>query len=188
MQLDWGKYITVADRFQRKATSQDREDLRHDIILRLAEVAQRNGDKPLTTVSMIRVASYVVMEYWHSVNRGSVKVCVFSGVATKPFYARCKWEHKPFSCRECTYLAVRPVGSLNQELDDGEGNTQALIDTLADDDAIDLDAWLDARRWLLGCPKRLVEVVYKRASGLPLKAKDRVYLSQYHKQAQKSLL
>jgi len=188
MELDWGKYITVADRFQRKAISQDREDLRHDIILRLAEVAQRNGDKPLTTMSMIRVASYVVMEYWHSVNRGSVKVCVFSGVATKPKYARCKWEHKPFSCRECTYLAVRPVESLNQELDDGEGNTEALIDTLADDSAIDLDAWLDARRWLLGCPKRLVEVAYKRASGLPLKGRDREYLSQYYRKAQKSLL
>jgi len=188
MELDWGKYITVADRFQRKAISQDREDLRHDIILRLAEVAQRNGNKPLTTLSMIRVASYVVMEYWHSVNQGSVKVCVLSGVATKAKYAACKWQHKPFSCRECTYLAVRPMESLNQELDDGEGNTQALIDTLADDSAIDLDAWLDARRWLLGCPKRLVEVAYKRANGIPLKGRDREYLSQYHRATQKSLL
>jgi len=186
--LDWGKYITVADRFQRKARAQDREDLRHDIVLRLAEVAQRNGDKPLTTVSMLRVASFVVMEYWHSVNRGSVKVCVFSGVATKPKYARCKWEYKPSSCHECTYLAVRPVESLNQEIEDSEGNTQALMDTLADDSAIDLDAWLDARRWLLGCPKRLVEVAYKRANGIPLKGRDQEYLRYYRLKSQKSLL
>lgn len=188
MQLDWEKYITAADRFQHKARAQDREDLRHNIILRLAEVAQGNGDKPLSVKAMLRVASFVVADYWRNLNRASVKVCIFSGVATKPKYARCKWEHKPFSCRECTYLAVRPAESLNQELEDGEGNTHALIDTLADDDAIDLDAWLDARRWLLGCPKRLVEVAYKRANGLPLKAKDRVYLSQYHRKAQKSLL
>ena len=188
MELDWGKYITVADRFQRKAISQDREDLRQDIILRLAEVAQRNGDKPLSVKAMLRIASFIVADYWRNLNRASVKVCVFTGVATKPKYARCKWEYKPFSCRECTYLAVRPIGSLNQEIEDGEGNTEELIDTLADDSAIDLDAWLDARRWLLGCPKRLIEVAYKRASGLPLKAKDREYLSHYHRKAQKSLL
>ena len=31
--LDYGKYITVADRYQRKARYQDREDLNHTIIL-----------------------------------------------------------------------------------------------------------------------------------------------------------
>ena len=35
--------------------------------------------------------------------------------------------------------------SLNQVYDDGDGNTTELIDTLADDKAIDLDAWIDAR-------------------------------------------
>ena len=34
--LDYGKYITVADRYQRKARYQDREDLNHTIILTLA--------------------------------------------------------------------------------------------------------------------------------------------------------
>jgi len=50
--------------------------------------------------------------------------------------------------------------SLNTELNDGDGIE--LIDTVADDKAIDLDAWLDARTWLLGCPKRLVVIAGKR--------------------------
>ena len=32
--------------------------------------------------------------------------------------------------------------SLNTEINDGDGNTTELINTLADDKAIDLDAWL----------------------------------------------
>jgi len=35
--LDYGKYITIADRYQRKARYQDREDLNHTIILSLAQ-------------------------------------------------------------------------------------------------------------------------------------------------------
>jgi hypothetical protein len=37
--LDWEHYIRVAERFQHKARTQDREDLKHTIILRLAQVA-----------------------------------------------------------------------------------------------------------------------------------------------------
>jgi len=187
VELDWGKYTEVADRFQHKAKAQDREDLRHDIILRLAEVARNNGHKPLTQPTMYRVASFVVLEYWHNLNRASVKVCVFSGVATKPDYIKCSYRQKPDRCSKCTYLAVRPIESLNQELDDGEGNTEELIDTLTDDDAIDLDAWVDARRWLLGCPKRLVEIAHKRANGIPLKGRDQDYLNHWRKKTQKSL-
>jgi len=62
--LDWQKYMEIADKFQHKARYEDREDLRQDIILRLAEVASNNGHKPFTEASMLRIASYVVMEYW----------------------------------------------------------------------------------------------------------------------------
>lgn len=37
--------------------------------------------------------------------------------------------------------------SLNNDIYDGDGNTIELIDTVADDKAIDLGAWLDARTW-----------------------------------------
>ena len=78
--------------------------------------------------------------------------------------------------------------SLNTEIDDGDGNTTELIDTLASDKAIDLDAWLDARTWLLGCPKRLVVIAGKRLKGIPLDARDKMYLQRFRQREQKSLL
>jgi len=150
--LDWEKYSEVADRFQHKAIFQDREDLKHNIILRLAELAQRNGNKPFTEGAMVRVASYVVMEYWHTEKRNGRLI------------------------------------SLNTEIDDGEGDTIELIDTIADDSAIDLEAWVDARNWLLGCPKRLVVIAHKRVSGIALDNADKLYLSKWRKKAQKRLL
>ena len=149
--LDWENYSEVADRFQRKARFQDREDLRHNIILRLVQVAQRNGHKPFTEGAMVRVASYVVMEYWHTEKRNG------------------------------------KVVSLNTEIDDGEGDKVELIDTIADDSAIDLEAWVDARTWLMGCPKRLIEIAHKRVSGKPLDHADRLYLSKWRSREQKRL-
>jgi hypothetical protein len=143
MTLDWQKYIEIADKFQHKAKAADREDLRQDIILRLAEVASNNGHEPFTEGAMVRVASYTVMAYWRD------------------------------RMRKPTIL------SLNGELSDGDGDTAELWQTLADDKAIDLEAWLDAKRWLLGCPKRLVQIAYKRYIGKPLNGKDQDYLDHY---------
>jgi hypothetical protein len=75
--------------------------------------------------------------------------------------------------------------SLNTELNDGDGIE--LIDTLADDKAIDLDAWLDARTFLLGCPMRLIVIAGKRLKGIPLDHKDREYLRRFRQREQKSL-
>ena len=143
MTLDWQKYIEIADKFQHKAKHEDREDLRQDIILRLAELASRNGHKPLAKPAMLRIASYVVMEYWHKLKR------------------------------QPTIL------SLNYELDDGDGDTTELWQTLADDKAIDLEAWLNARVWLLGCPQRLVQIAYKRYIGKTLDNKEDCYLRRF---------
>ena len=52
--------------------------------------------------------------------------------------------------------------SLNTEIYDGDGNSTELIDTVADDKAIDVSAWIDDRTWLLGCPKRLVGIAHKK--------------------------
>lgn len=142
MELDWQKYIEIADRFQHKAKHEDREDLRQDIILRLAEVASNNGHEPFNEGAMVRVASYTVMSYWRDLMR------------------------KPMML------------SLNDELSDGDGDAVELWQTLADDKALDLEAWQDARRWLLGCPKRLVKIAYKRVQGETLTNKERAYFSR----------
>ena len=153
--LDWQKYSQIADRFQHKARYQDKEDLRHDIMVRLAELADSNGDKPFTEVSMLRVGSYVVLEYWRQEKR------------------------------QLTWL------SLNEDIEDDEGDSIELYQTLADDKAIDLELWQDSKRWLLGCPKRLVKIAYKTMLGKPLSPKERKYLSRYRQKelakAQKAL-
>jgi len=77
--------------------------------------------------------------------------------------------------------------SLNTVIADGDGNTTELIDTLADDKAIDLEAWLDEATWLLGYPKRLVKVAGKIANGKALTNKEHQYLWRFRQKEQKSL-
>ena len=141
--LDWQKYSQIADRFQHKARYQDKEDLRHDIIVRLAELADSNGDKPFTEVSMLRVGSYVVLEYWRQEKR------------------------------QLTWL------SLNEDVEDDEGDSIELYQTLADDKAIDLELWQDAKRWLLGCPRRLIKIADKKLHKKPLTWKEHKYFERY---------
>ena len=141
--LDWNKYTEIADRFQHKARYDDREDLRQDIIVRLAEVASNNGHKPFTERAMIRVASLVTLEYWRKMK------------------------------------AVLTTTSLNEEIDDGEGNTIELYQTIADDRAVDLEAWVDARVWLRCCPRRLVKIAVKRYKGKLLTGNEQRYLNRY---------
>jgi len=183
----WGEFWQVAKRFERKAIAQDREDLRHSIILELAIAQQRNGDKPLSDPTLYRIASYVVADYWRILNQTPVKVCVLSGIAKKADYGKCTYQHKPNSCAKCSYRALRPIESLNTEVEDTEGGSTELIDTIADDSAIDLEAWVDARTWLLGCPKRLIQVAHKRAMGKPLEGKEQDYLDHWRKKSQKRL-
>ncbi|MBA7566931.1 hypothetical protein ES708_08631 [subsurface metagenome] len=63
-------------------------------------------------------------------------------------------------------------------------NDILLRDAVADDSAIDLDAWQDAEAFLLGCPMRLIEIATKRKDGIPLNEKDRRY---FNRQRQKEL-
>lgn len=143
MELDWDKYIEIANKFQRKSKPADREDLKQDIILKLAEVASNNGHEPFSEGAMVRVASYTVMAYWRDLMR------------------------KP------TML------SLNGDNDNGDDDTAELWQTLADDKAIDLESWQDAKTWLLGCPKRLVKIAYKRYIGKTLDNRDKCYLQRF---------
>ena len=152
MDLDWEKYSEVADRFQHKARFEDRDDLRHNIILRLAEVASHNGHKPYTIGAMIRVASYVVMEYWHAEKRNG------------------------------------KVISLNTDIGDGDGYSLELMDTIADDNALNLEAWVDARTWLLGCPKRLIQIADKKVKGIALTNADMIYICRWRQKEQKALI
>jgi len=78
--------------------------------------------------------------------------------------------------------------SLDDSITNGDGDTTELIDTIADDKAIDLSAWLDAKTWLLGCPIRLIEIAHKRINGQILTHGERTYLYKWRKREQKSLI
>ena len=154
--LDWSKYITVADRYQRKAKWQDRKDLNHTIILSLAQAQTRldnNGGGELSDLAMLRIASCRVADYWRSEYRNGRMV------------------------------------SLNQVLyEDDDGNSIELIDTLADDKAIDLAQWLDDKTFLLGCPMRLIQIAHKIRDGQTLTHGERTYLWKWRKREQRKLL
>jgi hypothetical protein len=83
---------------------------------------------------------------------------------------------------------LRAIQSLDSEIDDN-GNT--LANTIADDHAVDLDAWLDYKTWLLGFPMRLVQIGKKKRDGIPLNRKEQTYLNHYQtrqlKKSQKTL-
>jgi len=56
-----------------------------------------------------------------------------------------------------------------------------LIEFLADDKAIDIVGRLDARRFLQGFPKRIVQIGYKKYAGYQLDGKDQDYLDHWRK-------
>ena len=184
MEHNWDTYTEIARRFEHKAQFQDREDLRHSIILALAQQVERNrrnGNKPLTEFGMLRIASHTVADYYRELRLplGNLPC----GRCSKAQRAKCQRDGLYSQCRKGI-----EVVSLNSQIEDGEGNSIELIDTLADDSAIDLDAWLDARVWLLGCPRRLIQIAHKKVNREALSGYDRLYLHRWAKRSQKRLL
>ncbi len=149
---DWLTYYKIARYFVHKVKREDREDFLHDLMMEMAKVKAKYEarGKPLTEAGLMRVASYELTDYWHTLMR-----------------------HRP------TML------SLNTKTDgngaDGGGEPSDIIDFLADDKAIDIVARLDARRCLQGMPKRLVQIAYKRYSGIPLTNREYHYF-KYQRQ------
>ena len=114
--------------------------------------------------------------------------------------ARARDGDKPFSeammCRVASFVVAdywrkakrKPtLVSLDTEIGNGDGDATGLIETVADDNAIDVEAWLDARTFLLGCPKRLMAIAGKRVKGIPLEPKDKMYLQRFRQKEQKRL-
>jgi len=78
--------------------------------------------------------------------------------------------------------------SLNTIIEDSDGNSVELIDTVADDKAIDLNQWLEAKYWLYSYPRRLVIIANKKVAGYPLNSREHNYLSRFRKKSIKSLI
>ena len=177
---DWLTYYQVASRFSHKAQAQDREDLLHNIIVTLADVARNSGHKPITEVAMYRVASVTVADYWRS--QYKLTNGLDCGSCSKAQRRKCRSEDLYSECPKAIKLEY-----LSKPVTDGEGNLTELGELIADDRAIDLDAWLDDKTFLSGCPQRLIEIAHKRQEGIPLDHKDREYLRRFRQREQKRL-
>jgi hypothetical protein len=159
----------------------DREDLLHDIILTLARAKRNNGHKPFTEAVMYRIASRTQADYWFRHYKLTMGLdCQHCSKAQRH---KCK---EDWSYGECP-KAIK-LESLNKPIIDGEGNTTELGELIADDKAIDLDAWVSDSIWEIGYPKRLVAIAYKLKAGIPLTKYDRLCLCRFRKREQKKLI
>ncbi len=82
----------------------------------------------------------------------------------------------------------RRVVYLSTVIAGGDGRRPIeLSETLRDDRAIDLDAWIDAKARLRECPQRVVEIACKRVNGMPLDRRDSDHLKYYRNKAKQRL-
>ena len=181
LQGEWLTYYKVASRFNHKAKAQDTEDLLHTIILTLAVAERNNGHKPFTEAVMYRIASRTVADYWRTYYKASNGLDC--GSCSKAQRRKCKEDYLYTECPKAMKLE-----SLNQPIIDSEGHTTELGELIADDKAIDLGAWLDARTFLLGFPQRLLAIAHKLDNGAKLTPTDSQYLWRFRKREQKTLL
>lgn len=186
---EWGQWAKVAAIYARRVPFEDRPDFRHDVIVELAKVKakyQAKG-KPLTEAGMMRVAAYERMQYWEREKlrgRGIVVNCRHCSKAQRQacrdgdLYVQCRKAVQVFSL----YAEVQDDGK-------GDGEPTELREILADDQALDLDKWMDDRTWLASFPRRLVAIAQKVVDGIPLAAKDQEYLRRFRQNlAQKRLI
>ena len=174
-------YYKVASRFAYKVLVDDREDLLHTIIMTLAGVERNNGHKPFTVGMMYRIASRVKDQYWrthYKINNG-----LDCGHCSKAQRRKCKEDWLYGDCPK--YIKLE---SLDKPILDSEGNLTTLGELIADDTALNLDAWVSESTWELGYKPRMVDIAYKLDRGEALSNYDMVYLSRYRKQAQKRLI
>jgi len=184
LQGDWALYYKVSSYLVRHIPFEDREDWLHDTMLEMAKVKakyQLTG-KLLTEAGLMRVASYQVSEYWVKLRR--LTTWLDCGNCSKEQRRKCREELLYEKCPKFHQLVSlnATVGSA-----DGDGEPSELIEFIADDKAIDIVARLDARRYLQGFPKRIVQIGYKVWSGIPLTHTEQMYLNRFRKETQKPL-
>ncbi|MFC1983210.1 hypothetical protein ACFLV5_05470, partial [Chloroflexota bacterium] len=95
-------------------------------------------------------------------------------------------------CKEDNHYSQCPklvkVESLNKPIVDSQDNLTELGELIADDKALDIDAWIDARTFLLGAPERLLTIGAKLRDGEALTNKEHQYLWYWRKREQKRLV
>jgi len=180
---DWALYYKVARGFVRRVKPEDRQDFLHDLLLAMAKVKVKYElvGKLLSEAGLIRVACYEVADYWRKwFKRNNGIDCSHCSQAQK---RKCREEDL---YRECP-KAIK-IESLDRVIEDGNGNSTELHEMIADDNAVDVVARLDARLTLQGYPHKFVGIAYKQYAGYPLTNDERAYLYRHRRKAQKRLV
>ena len=178
---DWGLYAEIAEYFVRKVKLQDKDDFRHCLILEIYKVATKYKatGKQLTRAGINRIAAYELATYWERERLAASGLYVNCSHCSKEQKRKCRDGDLYSQCRK-----VKRVTSLNEQVQvEDDGTMIELWQVLADDKALDLDAWIDHNPWLLGYPRRLVEIALKKESGIPLDNADMIYLCKWRKKA-----
>jgi hypothetical protein len=128
-----------------------------------------------------RIAACVVADYWRTQYKFSNGLDC--GSCSQKQRTKCKEGYLYYQCPK----ALR-IENLSQPITDANGNVTELGEKIVNDQAIDLDAWVDARTFLLSFPKRLIQIAHTRLSGIPLTNAEMKYLCKWRKREQKSLL
>jgi hypothetical protein len=176
-------YYKIALRFAHKALIDDRQDLLHDIIEGLVRVAEH---KTLSEAAMYRIAEHIKDHYWYG------HYAYHNGLdcqhCSKAQRAKCRanWAYSDWAYCDC-HRAIT-LESINQPIIDSEGNITELAELIADDKALDLEEWLDAKTFLIGAPIRLKAIAKKRMKGETLTGAEYKYLTKLRKRYQLSLV
>ena len=172
-------YYRIAIPFAHKALIDDWQDLLHDIIEGIARVAEH---KTLSEAAMYRLAEHIKDHYWY--NHYSYHNGMDCQHCSKAQRAKCRvnWAY-------CDCHRAITIESLNQPIIDSEGNITELAELIADDKALDLDEWLDAKTFLIGAPIRLKQIARKLSNKeKALTVAERKYLCKLRKKTQKTLV
>jgi len=175
-------YYKIALRFGHKALLDEQDDLLHDIIEGLARVAQ---DRTLSEAAMYRIAEHIKDHYWYK------HYAYHNGLdcqhCSKAQRAKCRtaWAYSDWAYYDCRRAIT--LESINRPIIDSEGNITELAELIADDKALDLEEWLDAKTFLIGAPIRLKQIARKLNRGEALGYPERNYLSRLRKKQQLGL-
>jgi hypothetical protein len=180
---DWLAYYKVAKGFTHRVKREDREDFLHDLFLTFARVKASYDvkGKELTEGGLVRIACYEVAGYWRKWYK--CKNGIDCGSCSKAQREKCKdWYLYP----DCP-KAVK-MERLDKLVEDGNGDSTPLHELIADDNAVDVVARLQARLTLDSYPWRFVKLAYKKYAGCALTSSERNYYYKELKRARKTLV
>jgi hypothetical protein len=146
----------------------------------MAILAEANRQKPLAEGAMVRIASRAVADYWRTYYK--LTNGLDCGHCSKAQKTKCQEEWLYGNCPKAIKLEC-----LEKPILDSEGNLTELGALIADDRAMELNAWVSDSTWQIGYPKRLVNIACKLKAAIPLDNGDRSYLKRARKNEQFSL-